>query len=97
MQPIADAMFDLKITSELLPLIPFSEWLEKLDLSAKDANEENINRIVSVLQCLNGMFSHSIFYYSLLSNLSTTFTACMALASRSVHLPLVWPNVSVQR
>jgi hypothetical protein len=97
MQPIADAMFDLKITGELLPLIPFSEWLEKLDLSAKDANEENINRIVSVLQCLNVMFSHLIFHYSLLSNLSTTFTACMALAARSVYSPPVWPSVSVRR
>ncbi|KAJ8587737.1 NAD(P)-binding protein [Rhizopogon salebrosus TDB-379] len=36
------------ITGGLLPLVPFSEWLEKLDLSAKDANEENINRIPAI-------------------------------------------------
>lgn len=50
MQPIADAMFERKITGVPLPLIPFSEWLEKLECSAKDMSEENIKRIVRVFR-----------------------------------------------
>ena len=49
MRPVADAIFERKITSSPLPLVPFSEWLEKLESSGKIASEENINRIVSVL------------------------------------------------
>jgi len=67
MRPVADAIFEHKITSNPLPLVPFSEWLEKLELSAKDGSEETINRIVSCLM-LTGTFSHLL--YSLLSNFS---------------------------
>jgi hypothetical protein len=49
MQPVADRIFELKITSNPIPLTPFSEWLEKLESSAKDASEETIKRIVSVI------------------------------------------------
>jgi hypothetical protein len=48
MQPVADRIFELKITSNPIPLAPFSEWLEKLESSTKDASEETIKRIVSV-------------------------------------------------
>ncbi|KAG1854078.1 male sterility protein-domain-containing protein, partial [Suillus tomentosus] len=34
MQPIADALVERKVTTYLLPLVPFSEWLEKLESSA---------------------------------------------------------------
>jgi hypothetical protein len=50
MRPVADAIFEHKITSNLLPLIPFSEWFEKLESSAKDGSEENVKRIVSAFQ-----------------------------------------------
>jgi len=49
-QSIADAMFERKITGILLPLIPFSEWLEKLERSGKNTSEENIKRVVRVFQ-----------------------------------------------
>ncbi|KAG2046459.1 hypothetical protein BDR06DRAFT_1037076 [Suillus hirtellus] len=39
MQPIMDALVECKVTSYLLPLMPFSEWLEKLKSSAKDLSE----------------------------------------------------------
>jgi hypothetical protein len=58
MQPVADAISELNITSNPIPLAPFSEWLEKLESSAKDSSEETIKRIVSVSFRLNGTFSH---------------------------------------
>jgi hypothetical protein len=48
MQPVADRILELKITSNSIPLVPFSEWLEKLESSTKDASEETIKHIVSV-------------------------------------------------
>ncbi|KAG2133352.1 putative aminoadipate reductase [Suillus clintonianus] len=48
MRPVADAIFDRKITSVPMPLIPFSEWFEKVELSAKNASEENIQRIPAI-------------------------------------------------
>ena len=50
MRPVADAICDRKVTKDPLPLIPFSEWLEKLEASAKDVSEENMKRIVRVFQ-----------------------------------------------
>jgi hypothetical protein len=72
MQPVADAIFELNITSNPIPLAPFSEWLEKLESSAKDSSEETIKRIVSVSFRLDGTFSHLVWYYSLLSSFSTS-------------------------
>ncbi|KAG2050383.1 putative aminoadipate reductase [Suillus hirtellus] len=46
MQPIADALVERKVTSYPLPLVPFAEWLEKLESSAKDLSEETMERIV---------------------------------------------------
>ncbi|OAX39503.1 hypothetical protein K503DRAFT_689488, partial [Rhizopogon vinicolor AM-OR11-026] len=48
MHPIADAIFQRKITGVLLPLIPFSEWLEKLELSAENTSIENLKRIPAI-------------------------------------------------
>ncbi|KAG2366971.1 acetyl-CoA synthetase-like protein [Suillus spraguei] len=57
MQPIADALVEHKVTSDALPLVPFSEWLEKLELSAKDFNEETMKRIpaIKLLSFMRGM------------------------------------------
>lgn len=52
MRPVADAIFERKITSAPLPLIPFSEWFEKVESSAKNASEANIKRVVSVFHFL---------------------------------------------
>lgn len=48
MRPVANALFERKITSAPLLLVPFSEWLDKVEASAKDTSEENMQRIVSV-------------------------------------------------
>ncbi|KAG0702280.1 putative aminoadipate reductase [Suillus ampliporus] len=48
MRPVTDAIFERKVTSAPLPLIPFSEWLEKLESSAKNASQENIKRIPAI-------------------------------------------------
>ncbi|KAG1855628.1 putative aminoadipate reductase [Suillus subalutaceus] len=48
MQPIADAMVEHKITSHPLPFVPFSEWLERLESSAKDVSEESMKRIPAI-------------------------------------------------
>ncbi|KAG2117013.1 putative aminoadipate reductase [Suillus discolor] len=56
MQPIADALVERKVTSYPLPLVPFSEWLEKLELSAKDLSEETMERIPAI-KLLNFMRS----------------------------------------
>ncbi|KAG2076565.1 putative aminoadipate reductase [Suillus decipiens] len=48
MQPIADALVERKVTGHPLPLVPFSEWLEKLESSAKDFNEETMKRIPAI-------------------------------------------------
>ncbi|KAG1870691.1 putative aminoadipate reductase [Suillus subalutaceus] len=47
-QSIANAMVEHKITSDPLPFVPFSEWLERLESSAKDVNEETMKRIPSI-------------------------------------------------
>ncbi|KAG0703313.1 putative aminoadipate reductase [Suillus ampliporus] len=46
--PVADAIVKHNVTSDPLPLVPFSEWLEKLESSAKDLSEENIKRIPAI-------------------------------------------------
>ncbi|KAG1853273.1 putative aminoadipate reductase [Suillus tomentosus] len=56
MQPIADALVERKVTTYLLPLVPFSEWLEKLEWSAKDLSEETMERIPAI-KLLNFMRS----------------------------------------
>ncbi|KAG2095134.1 putative aminoadipate reductase [Suillus discolor] len=56
MQPIADALVERKVTSSPLPLVPFSEWLEKLESSAKDLGEESMERIPAI-KLLNFMRS----------------------------------------
>jgi hypothetical protein len=66
MQPVADALFERKITNNPLPLVPFSEWLEKLKVSAKDMSEENMKRVVRVFQWLGITSAHLVFDYSLL-------------------------------
>jgi len=48
MRPVSDAIFEHKVMSNPLPLIPFSEWLEKLESAAKDASEETMKHIVCV-------------------------------------------------
>ncbi|KAG1835183.1 putative aminoadipate reductase [Suillus variegatus] len=47
-QPIADALVERKVTSHPLPLVPFSEWFERLESSAKDLNEETMKRIPAI-------------------------------------------------
>jgi hypothetical protein len=49
MRSISDAICDLKLTRDPLPLVPYSEWFEKLKSSAKDMSKENIKRIVRVI------------------------------------------------
>ncbi|KAG1898169.1 uncharacterized protein F5891DRAFT_956098, partial [Suillus fuscotomentosus] len=56
MQPIADALVEHKATSYPLPLVPFSEWLEKLELSAKDLHQETMDCIPAI-KLLNFMRS----------------------------------------
>lgn len=95
MQPIADAVFERKISGALLPLVPFSEWFEKLESSANDTSEENIKRIVRKFLWLNGTSSYLIFHFSLLSRLSTTFVVYL---NRVVsHSPLMWRSGSVRQ
>jgi len=48
MLPVADAICERKVTSDLLPLVPLSEWLEKLESSGKDVSEENMKRIPAI-------------------------------------------------
>ncbi|KAG1732129.1 hypothetical protein EDB19DRAFT_1734995, partial [Suillus lakei] len=48
MRPVTDAIFERKVTSVPLPLIPFSEWFDKVELSAKNASGENIKRIPAI-------------------------------------------------
>ncbi|KAG2361463.1 putative aminoadipate reductase [Suillus spraguei] len=57
MEPIADALVKHKATNHALPLVPFSEWLERLELSAKDFNEETMKRIpaIKLLDFMRGM------------------------------------------
>ncbi|KAG2145394.1 male sterility protein-domain-containing protein [Suillus bovinus] len=47
-QSIADALFERKITSYPLPLVPFSEWFEKLESSAKGLSKETLKRIPAI-------------------------------------------------
>lgn len=56
MRPVANAIAEYKVTRVPLPVVPFSEWLGKLELSAKDASEENIQRIPAI-KLLNFMRS----------------------------------------
>jgi hypothetical protein len=46
MRPISGAIFKRKITGTPLPLVPFSEWLGKLESSAKGASKETMERVV---------------------------------------------------
>lgn len=48
MRPVADAIFERRITSVPLPLIPFLEWFEKVESSAKNASKANIKRIPAI-------------------------------------------------
>ncbi|OAX30945.1 hypothetical protein K503DRAFT_870821 [Rhizopogon vinicolor AM-OR11-026] len=48
MQPIADTIVERKITSNPLPLVPFSEWFVKLESSAKGASEDTMKRIPAI-------------------------------------------------
>ncbi|KAG1870690.1 putative aminoadipate reductase [Suillus subalutaceus] len=48
MQPIADAMVEHKITNHPLPFVPFSEWVERLESSAKDVSKETMKRIPAI-------------------------------------------------
>jgi hypothetical protein len=75
MQPVADRIFELKITSNPIALAPFSDWLEKLESSAKDASEETIKRIVCVFRWPGKIFPHLVFDFSLLSN---SLTSCVS-------------------
>jgi len=72
MQPIADAMVAHKVTSHPLPFVSFSEWFEKLELSAKDVSEETMKRIVCVSRQLSRTLSHLAFNFSLVSSFSTS-------------------------
>ncbi|KAG1857908.1 hypothetical protein C8R48DRAFT_834945 [Suillus tomentosus] len=45
MQAIVDALVERKLISHPLPLVPFSEWLEKLESNAKDLSNECIPAI----------------------------------------------------
>ena len=57
MQPVVDRIFKLNITSNPMPLAPFSDWLEKLESSAKNASEETIKRIVIIAaQCSASLY-----------------------------------------
>ena len=47
MQSIRDTLYQRHLTSSPLPLIPFSEWVTRLDVCAVDSSEANIRRVVS--------------------------------------------------
>ncbi|KAG1830546.1 hypothetical protein EV424DRAFT_1553715 [Suillus variegatus] len=52
-----------KLTSYLLPLVPFSEWLEKLESNAKDLSKECISSIAAWYQASQlHVFDRSIQY-----------------------------------
>ncbi|KAG1857999.1 hypothetical protein C8R48DRAFT_273106 [Suillus tomentosus] len=47
-QPVADALVERKVTNYPLPLVPFSEWHDKLESSAKDLSKEAMKRIPAI-------------------------------------------------
>ncbi|KAG2060872.1 putative aminoadipate reductase [Suillus hirtellus] len=47
-QPVADALVERKVTNYPLPLVPFSEWHDKLESSAKDLSKETMKRIPAI-------------------------------------------------
>ncbi|KAF8438365.1 putative aminoadipate reductase [Boletus edulis BED1] len=48
MQPISEALYQKHLTSSRLPLIPFTEWVERLEEEAANTNEENAQRVPAV-------------------------------------------------
>ena len=46
MQPIAEVVYQQHLTSSLLPLIPFGQWVTRLNACAVDTREANIKRVV---------------------------------------------------
>ena len=51
MRPISEAVYQKQVTPSPLPLIPFTEWVERLDMYAADmTSEEDIQRVVSYMR-----------------------------------------------
>lgn len=48
MRGVSDALLGAKVTSELLPLVPFGEWFEALELRSKTADVDDLSTIVSM-------------------------------------------------
>lgn len=50
MQPISEAVYQKHLTSSALALIPFGEWVTRLNACVVDTREANIRRVVSFHQ-----------------------------------------------
>ncbi|KAG6374188.1 hypothetical protein JVT61DRAFT_4841 [Boletus reticuloceps] len=48
MQPISEALYQKHLTPSRLPLIPFTEWVERLEEQAANTTEENAQRVPAV-------------------------------------------------
>ncbi|KIJ18039.1 hypothetical protein PAXINDRAFT_97557 [Paxillus involutus ATCC 200175] len=48
MKPISSALYRKNLTSELLPLVPFAQWLTSLEERAADTSEDNIRRVPAI-------------------------------------------------
>lgn len=47
MQFISEAVYQKHLTPSSLPLIPFTEWVERLEKHAVNASEEDVRMVVS--------------------------------------------------
>ncbi|KAF8835574.1 putative aminoadipate reductase [Paxillus ammoniavirescens] len=56
MKPISSTLYQKNLTSELLPLVPFDQWVSSLEKCAADTSEDNI-RLVPAIKLLNFMRS----------------------------------------
>ncbi|KAG1821535.1 uncharacterized protein BJ212DRAFT_903805 [Suillus subaureus] len=83
-QPIAEAMVEHKITSSPLPFVPFSEWLERLESSAKDVSEETMKRIpaIKLLDFMRSMAHSDVAIRA--SGVMDTEAGCMTLFATAV-------------
>ncbi|KAF8838098.1 putative aminoadipate reductase [Paxillus ammoniavirescens] len=48
MKPISSALYRKNVMSELLPLVPFAQWLTSLEERAADTSEDNIRRVPAI-------------------------------------------------
>ena len=48
MQPISEVMYQKRLTPFPLPLIPFTEWVQRLEKRAVNTSEEDVGRVVGL-------------------------------------------------